>query len=78
MKKKEEKEVLTKEIEKNETIQEYKNEYDKYKSKKDALPKKGAGREQFTLQLLEKFKNKLQSIKDGEETQEENDEEQAW
>lgn len=65
---------------KNENIEEYKIEYDKYKSKKDSLPKKGAGREQFTLQLLEKFKKKLQTIKDGEDDTEKavDDEEQAW
>jgi peptidyl-prolyl cis-trans isomerase SDCCAG10 len=78
LKKKEEKAIEEKKLEENETVEEYKSEYDKYKSKKDALPKKGAGREQFTLQLLDKFKKKLQSMKDGEEDKEQNEEEQAW
>ncbi|RZB39700.1 peptidyl-prolyl cis-trans isomerase CWC27 -like [Asbolus verrucosus] len=80
LKKGEEKAIEEKEIEKNETVQEYKNEYDKYTSKKNALPKKGAGREQFTLELLEKFKKKLQSMKEGEENKDEtvDNEEEAW
>lgn len=79
LKKKEEEKVADeKKEQEDKTVQEYKEEYDKYKSKKDALPKKGAGREQFTLSLLEKFKKKLQSIKDGEENEEENEEDQAW
>lgn len=40
------------------------------------MPKKGAGREEFTLSLLEKFKNKLHSAKEKseeEETEEKDD-----
>ncbi|EFA06776.1 spliceosome-associated protein CWC27 homolog [Tribolium castaneum] len=79
LKKKEEDIIATeKKVQEDKTIQEYKDEFDKYKNKKDALPKKGAGREQFTLNLLEKFKKKIQSMKDGEENEEDNEEEQAW
>ncbi|KRT81838.1 hypothetical protein AMK59_5941, partial [Oryctes borbonicus] len=55
----------------SEMFEEYKSEYDKYKSKTKALPRKGAGREEFTLNLLAKFKNKLQSVKESnlEETE---------
>lgn len=53
----------------SEMFNEYKQEYDKYKSKKESLPKKGAGREQFTLNLLEKFKEKLHSAKEDESSE---------
>lgn len=56
-----------KEEEKSEVFKDYKNEYDKYKSKKELLPKKGASREKFTLELLAKFKKKLQSAKEEED-----------
>ncbi|XP_018328412.1 uncharacterized protein LOC108739157 [Agrilus planipennis] len=52
------------EEEKSEILQEYHNDYKKYKEQKKELPKKGAGREQFTLKLLEKFKQKLSSVKE--------------
>lgn len=54
------------EQERNKTFKEYKDEYDKYKDKQKSLPKKGASREEFTLQLLSKFKQKLQSAKEKE------------
>lgn len=43
-----------------------------YKGRKSQLPKKGAGREKFTLDLLSKFKEKLHCAKqkDSEEDQE--------
>lgn len=53
-----------KEEAKNETIEEYKTDFFKYKDKKKSLPKKGAEREEFTLNLLEKFKKKLTAIKE--------------
>lgn len=71
-----------KEEKKSEVFEDYKNEYDKYKSKKESLPKKGAGREQFTLELLAKFKKKLQTAKEveAEENQEagDRDDDQSW
>ncbi|KAJ8927012.1 hypothetical protein NQ314_020575 [Rhamnusium bicolor] len=69
---------------KSETYKAYKEEYDKYKSKKELLPKKGSGREKFTLDLLEKFKRKLQSAKEksadeeGADDQEGSDNEESW
>ncbi|CAH0550080.1 unnamed protein product [Brassicogethes aeneus] len=75
------------ESEKSETFKEYKTEYDKYAEKKKTLPKKGAGREQFTLQLLEKFKKKLHNAKEQleeqpeeekKEDEEDIDEEENW
>lgn len=59
--------------EKNETVKEYKEEYEKYKVKKQQLPKKGSGREDFTLNLLAKFKNKLHSAKEKEPVNENED-----
>ncbi|XP_071053703.1 spliceosome-associated protein CWC27 homolog [Onthophagus taurus] len=50
------------------TVQEYKTEFNKYKDKKKTLPKKGAGREEFTLELLSKFKNKLHTVKENSES----------
>lgn len=74
-----------KEEEKSEVFRDYKDEYDKYKSKTNLLPKKGAGREQFTLQLLAKFKKKLQSAKEEEHEEKEEeivdsdiDDEKTW
>lgn len=65
----------------SEMFKEYKLDYDKYKDKKNALPKKGAGREQFTLQLLEKFKKKLHGaqekvIDNNKDVEEDDDEEE--
>ncbi|XP_060530579.1 spliceosome-associated protein CWC27 homolog [Cylas formicarius] len=59
-------ENLKKEQEKNAAIKDFEEEYNVYKSKNKALPKKGAGREEFTLQLLEEFKKKLRSVKEVE------------
>ncbi|XP_018579976.1 peptidyl-prolyl cis-trans isomerase CWC27 homolog [Anoplophora glabripennis] len=63
-------EIKTQEVKeeevKSETFKAYKEEYDKYKNKKEQLPKKGSGREKFTLDLLEKFKKKLHSAKEKE------------
>lgn len=71
--------------EKSETFKAYKEEYDKYKDKKEALPKKGKTREDFTLTMLAKFKKKLESVKEkvdesGEtETKEDSDpEDSTW
>ncbi|RZF35327.1 hypothetical protein LSTR_LSTR003767 [Laodelphax striatellus] len=61
------------------TIEKYKNELAAYQAKKKELPLKGSSREEFTLQLLSKFKNKLHSAKekteepDKEESKEKND-----
>jgi len=57
--------------EKNETIEEYKTEFDKYKEMNKSFPKKGASREQFTLSLLAKFKQKLSAAKEKEREEEE-------
>ncbi|KAG5874027.1 hypothetical protein JTB14_032003 [Gonioctena quinquepunctata] len=48
----------------------YKEEHDKYRHKKELLPKKGAGRENFTLDLLNKFKKKLQTAKEKDPPEE--------
>ncbi|KAI4467808.1 peptidyl-prolyl cis-trans isomerase-related [Holotrichia oblita] len=73
------------EKEHSEMFAEYKNEYDKYKAKTKTLPKKGSGREEFTLNLLAKFKNKLQTIKekntdevDAEENADDVDNDESW
>lgn len=64
------KEDKEKEIKKNETFSEYKNEHNKYKEKA-TFPKKGASREEFTLNLLAKFKQKLLSAKEQDNKDEE-------
>jgi len=51
---------------KSDTFKEYKSEVDMYKTRTKSLPKKGKGREEFTLQLLEGFKKKLHSVKEKE------------
>ncbi|CAD7082273.1 unnamed protein product [Hermetia illucens] len=56
----------------NEILKEYLNEKDKYAHLKKTVPKKGSAREEFTLQLLSKFRNKLDSLK--EKTTEKNEE----
>lgn len=80
--KKEEKTVEEKkEEEKSEVFKDYKNEYDMYRSKTELLPRKGTGREKFTLELLAKFKKKLQSAKEedsGEEKSVDIDNESSW
>lgn len=53
----------------NEMYQKYVEEQEKYRKMKEKLPKKGAAREDFTLQLLAKFKNKLHAIKEKAETE---------
>ncbi|XP_014210221.1 peptidyl-prolyl cis-trans isomerase CWC27 homolog [Copidosoma floridanum] len=57
---------------KSELIKEYHQTQEKYKEEHKKIPKKGATREDFTLSLLNKFKNKIISVKehqmDGEVT----------
>ncbi|XP_075988424.1 spliceosome-associated protein CWC27 homolog isoform X2 [Anticarsia gemmatalis] len=53
-----------KEAEDNELVKQFVDEQEKYRKKKEKIPKKGAAREDFTLQLLAKFKNKLHAIKE--------------
>ncbi|KAJ8704537.1 hypothetical protein PYW07_011725 [Mythimna separata] len=48
----------------NEMYKKYVEEQEKYRKMKEKLPKKGAAREDFTLQLLAKFKTKLHAIKE--------------
>lgn len=60
--------------ERSETFKAYKEEYDKYKDKKELLPKKGKSREDFTLQLLNKFKRKLENMKEKADEEEEDKE----
>ena len=43
----------------------------KYASKKTSVPKKGSKREDMTLQLLSKFKQKLHTVKSDETEEEE-------
>ncbi|XP_026316314.1 spliceosome-associated protein CWC27 homolog [Hyposmocoma kahamanoa] len=52
----------------NEMYKQYIEEQDKYRKMKEKLPKKGAARENFTLELLEKFKSKLHAIKEKTQT----------
>ncbi|KAF2879331.1 hypothetical protein ILUMI_26842 [Ignelater luminosus] len=66
---KEIKEDKEKEIKKNEMYLEYKNEHNKYKEMA-TFPKKGASREEFTLNLLSKFKQKLISAKEKDKEEE--------
>ncbi|XP_017475491.1 PREDICTED: peptidyl-prolyl cis-trans isomerase CWC27 homolog [Rhagoletis zephyria] len=47
----------------NEFIQNFIEEKEKYSSLKSKIPKKGASREDFTLSLLSKFRNKLDALK---------------
>lgn len=67
----EEKEKIGKNKEKESTLQQYNDENDKYKDIKKSLLKKGSEREQFTLNLLEKFKKKLRDAKEQEAEEEE-------
>lgn len=67
----EEKEKNGKNKEKESTLQQYNDENDKYKDIKKSLLKKGSEREQFTLNLLEKFKKKLRDAKEQEAEEEE-------
>lgn len=69
LKKEEEKTEEQKEEQvKSEVVKVYKEEYDSYKAKKQQLPKKGKDREQFTLALLDKFKVKLHTAKEKEQS----------
>ncbi|KAJ6643442.1 Spliceosome-associated protein CWC27 like [Pseudolycoriella hygida] len=54
----------------NEVIAQYESEQRKYSHLQKDLPKKGALREQHTLELLSKFKNKLEKIKETDATDE--------
>lgn len=56
---------------KNEVMKEFLSVQEQYSEKKKQVPKKGTSRENFTLQLLEKFKNKLHNIKDTAADEEE-------
>lgn len=49
---------------KTEIMKEYIETQEKYKEAKSKLPKKGKSREDFTMDLLKKFKSKLQSAKE--------------
>lgn len=49
---------------KTEIMKEYIETQEKYKEAKSKLPKKGKNREDFTMELLNKFKSKLQNAKD--------------
>ncbi|CAG9794332.1 unnamed protein product [Diatraea saccharalis] len=53
----------------NEMYQQYIEEQEKYKQMKEKMPKKGAARETFTLELLSRFKNKLHAIKEKVQTE---------
>lgn len=46
-------------------MKEYIETQEKYKDAKAKLPKKGKTRENFTMELLSKFRNKLQNAKDN-------------
>ncbi|XP_053684662.1 spliceosome-associated protein CWC27 homolog [Sabethes cyaneus] len=48
----------------SEVMKEFLSVQEQYSEKKQQLPKKGASRENFTLQLLAKFKNKLQNVQE--------------
>ncbi|XP_052743172.1 spliceosome-associated protein CWC27 homolog isoform X2 [Bicyclus anynana] len=60
----------------NEMYKQFVEEQEKYKKMKEKIPKKGAAREDFTLQLLAKFKTKLHAIKEKaqDETEKADDE----
>ncbi|XP_026742018.1 spliceosome-associated protein CWC27 homolog isoform X2 [Trichoplusia ni] len=65
----EEKAEVKKTEEDNEMYKKYVEEQEKYRKMKEKLPKKGAAREDFTLQLLAKFKTKLHAIRVKAETE---------
>lgn len=60
---------------KSDLMNEYLNEKDKYNHLKKELPKKGGSREQFTLDLLRKFKSKLNDAKEKVSSSSENQKE---
>lgn len=55
---------MEKEVKKTEIMKEYIETQEKYKEAKSKLPKKGKSREDFTMELLNKFKSKLQTAKE--------------
>lgn len=61
---KEVQETEKKEVFKNELVKEYLSEKEKYEIASKSIPKKGKSREAQTLQLLEKFKHKLQTVRE--------------
>lgn len=62
-----EKEIKEKPESTNEMVKDYIEEKVKYTTLNQKLPKKGATREQFTLDLLKKFRNKLETLKQNNE-----------
>lgn len=60
----EEKQQAQKKENKSEIMKEYRETQEKYKEAKAKLPKKGKTREDFTMELLNKFKSKLQNAKE--------------
>jgi peptidyl-prolyl cis-trans isomerase SDCCAG10 len=62
----------------NEVIQDYLDEKEKYKQQKEKTQLKGASRENFTLQLLAKFKNKLQTAAEVAESVDADSDDENW
>lgn len=76
---KEDEDLLPKQSNENVVIKDYLNDKEKYKNQ--VFPAKGASRESFTLALLAKFKNKLQSATEAtaeKEKQNSDDETENW
>merc|ERR1711860_488337 len=74
----------TEEERKNDMLKSFHDEQEKY-SKKAKIPKKGSKREEMTMKLLEKFKNKLHSVSNDdkraegkEDDDDENVEDDSW
>ncbi|KAK0097929.1 hypothetical protein PV326_012701 [Microctonus aethiopoides] len=78
-----------KKLQKSQLVNEYITTQKKYKEVSAKIPKKGTSREQFTLQLLTTFRNKLKSVKEqtgestgsssvGEMKNSDNDSEETW
>lgn len=59
----------------NGVLEDYLSEQKKYSHLKSDVPKKGAQREQQTLELLKRFKSKLQQVKQSGDTDDDDDEE---
>merc|ERR1712064_112890 len=73
-----EKERITEEEQGNDMLLSYHKEQRKYKEKtKGNLPKKKASREDATLAMLAKFKQKLEKINDAEEDEKEKEVDEA-
>lgn len=53
---------------KNEVLESYKEEQEKYKKLKSRLPQKGETRESQTLKMLTNFRKRIQKMKSGEES----------